>query len=151
MKQLGPLPKTIVLANTLAQRVNQLREIRNITIRDLAKVTKFGIKRIEEIEAGLETWLSATDRQLLSKALSVEPALIEEVEVRYNQDTSSGYQFIPDAIKEDLSQAVLNGIRPLSCPMCGEHLKCTIQHGFDIEERPIKLPRAHCVRCPFIL
>ena len=151
MKQVGPLPKTLVLAHTLARRVNQLRELRNMTIRDLAKATKFSIKRIEELEGGLETWLSATDRQLLSKGLSVEPALIQEVEVRYNQENSSGYQFISDVIKEDLAQAVLVGALPLKCPMCGETLKCTIQHGLDIEGRAVKLARAHCLRCPFIL
>lgn len=151
MKQVGPLPKTIVLADTVAQRVRQLRELRNMTIRDLAKSTKFGIKRIEEIEAGLETWFSATDRQLLAKALSVEPALIEEVEQRHDQGFNVSYSPIPDRIKSDLSGAILQGTRTLNCPACGEPLKCSIQRGFDINEQPLELAKAHCTRCPFIL
>jgi len=151
MKQVGPLPKTLVLAETLAQRVNQLRELRNLTIRDIAKSTKFGIKRIEEIETGLETWLSSTDRQLLAKALSVEPALLEEVEVRSRDYGALSQESILVNIQSDLSQAILAGNKQLMCPLCGESLKSNVQHGFDIDGQPIKLARAHCTKCPFIL
>ncbi len=151
MKQVGPLPKTITLANSLAQRVHQLREIRNMTIRDLAKTTKFGIKRIEEIEAGLETWFSSTDRQLLAKALSVEPSLIEEVENRYNKELDINYRPIPENVRTDLAEAILAGSERLRCPVCGENLRCNIQSGLDINERPIQLARANCIRCPFVL
>jgi transcriptional regulator with XRE-family HTH domain len=151
MKQVGPLPKTLTLANSLAQRVHQLREIRNMTIRDLAKSTKFGVKRIEEIEAGMETWLSATDRQLLAKSLSIEPALIEEVENRYNKDLDMSHSPIPVNIRTDLARAILEGTDRLRCPACGENLRCNIQRGFDINEQPIELARANCTRCPFIL
>jgi len=151
MKQVGPLPKTLILANSVAQRIHQLRELRNMTIRDLAKSTKFGIKRIEEIETGLETWFSATDRQLLAKALSIEPALIEEVEQRYEQNLNIDYRPIPEAIKADLERAILSGAKTLQCPACGNSLRCNVQHGFDINEQPIQLARAHCTLCPFIL
>ena len=151
MKQVGPLPKNIVLAGSLAQRVHQLREIRNMTLRDLAKSTKFGIKRLEEIEAGFETWFSSTDRQLLAKALSVEPSLIEEVENRYKTDIDVKFNTIPEQIKADLERAILAGVKNLNCPVCGENLKCVIQYAFDINGEPIELARANCHRCPFIL
>ncbi len=151
MKQVGPLPKTLILAETLAQRVSQLRELRNLTIRDLAKSTKFGIKRIEEIETGLETWLSSTDRQLLAKSLSIEPALLQEVEARYSAENLINHSSVTSNIKSDLERAILSGNKDLHCPMCGESLKSNVQHGFDIDGQPIKLPKAHCTRCPFIL
>lgn len=150
MKQVGPLPKDVQLADSLAQRVHQLRELRNMTIKDLAKSTRFGIKRIEEIETGMETWFSVTDRQLLAKALVVEPALLEEVEARVSEPEIN-YRPVPEAIKRDLAAAILEGAERLRCPVCGENLKCSIQHAFDIEDKPVDLARAHCLRCPFIL
>src|SRR5262249_19088297 len=81
-KHFRPIPSTMKLADTLAQRVGQLREFRNMTVRDLAKASRFDVRRLEEIESGMETWFSSTERQLLAKALSVEPALLLEVERR---------------------------------------------------------------------
>jgi len=149
MKQTGPIPKTIELANTLARRVVQLRELRNMTVRDLSRSTKFGIRRIEDIQSGLETWLSATDRQILAKALTVEPALIEEVEIR--PDLSGQMATVPEAVMLDLSKAILEEAKKLNCPLCGNELNCSIRHGFDIDGNPVQLAKAHCTKCPFIL
>ena len=153
MKQAGPIPKTIELAKTVAQRVRQLRDLRNLTVRDLARGTKFGIRRLEDIESGLETWFSSTDRQILAKALVVEPALIEEVEVRNDNyaNISNYLGDVPEAVNRDLSQAILKGVGPLSCPLCGHRLQCSIQNGFDIDGHPVKLAKANCSKCPFIL
>ena len=82
MRQLRPLPSSLELAPTLAQRIAQLRDLRNMTQMDVARRTRFSLQRIEDIESGIETWLSATDRQLLAKALCVEPVLLQEVEAR---------------------------------------------------------------------
>jgi hypothetical protein len=151
MKQTGPIPKTIQLANTLAQRIMQVRELRNMTVRDLARSTKFGIKRIEDIQAGMETWLSATDRQVLAKALAIEPALIQEVEAR--SDTSLGEQLVivPEVVKVDLAQAIFDGVKRLNCPLCGDELNCSIQRGFDMDGIPVQLAKAYCTKCPFVL
>ena len=153
MKQTGPIPKTIELAGTLAQRVTQLRELRNMTMRDLARSTKFGIKRIEDIQSGLETWLSASDRQILAKALVVEPALLKEVESRLDGQGSEAAQVVrvPEVVKIDLATAILEGIKRLNCPLCGNALNCSIQRGFDMEGYPVQLAKAYCTKCPFIL
>ncbi len=147
MKQHGPIPKTIELAPTLAQRLLQLRELRNMTVRDLARSTRFGIKRIEDIQSGLETWLSAADRQVLAKALTVEPALIEEVEVRADRHLSN----VPETVMHDLSEAILERVDKLNCPVCGNALNYSLQNGFDINGNPMQLPRANCTQCPFVL
>jgi len=151
MKRSGPIPKTIQLADTLAARVYQLRELRNMTVRDLARSTKFGIRRIEDIQSGLETWLSSTDRQILAKALIVEPALIEEVEVRSTVSKESRLAGLPNPVIEDLHEAIVQGANQLTCPLCGSKLNCSIQNGFDMDGFPIKLAKAHCTKCPFIL
>jgi transcriptional regulator with XRE-family HTH domain len=140
------------LAPTLAQRVNQLREFRNLTVRDLAKLTRFKQQRIEDIEAGLETWLSASDRQLLAKALAVEPTLLQEVENR----AVAGHHLrdshmLNKATSDQISTAILEGARDLECPDCGGNLKCSIQNGTDIEGRPLQFAKAFCLKCPFTL
>lgn len=146
MRQLRPLPNNFEFAPTLAQRVLQLRDYRNMTVKDLAKLSRFPVKRIEEIEAGMETWLSASDRQLLAKALSVEPSLLQEVERRYTQLSE-----VPRSVMADLADDILHGARDLQCPVCGRNLRCSVQEGLDLEGRPIVLPKAFCTKCPFIL
>lgn len=118
-----------------------------MTVRDLARWSRFTAARIEDIEAGLETWLSATDRQLLAKALAVEPALLHEVEARSGLETTREQQ----AQAQYLSRAVLEGARDLPCPRCGYTLKCSVQEGFDIEGQPIRFAKAFCLKCPYVL
>jgi len=140
------------LAPTLAQRVNQLRDFRNMTIRDLSKSSRFSVQRIEDIEAGIETWLSASDRQLLAKALSVEPVLLHEVETR----SIAGHHvkeshMLDKATSIQIGDAILNGARELECPDCGSTLRCSVQQSLDIEGKPVYLPKAFCFKCPFLL
>ncbi len=85
MKQFKPIPPNLELAPTLARRIVQVREVRNMTVLDLATKANFSIKRVEDLESGLETWLSSTDRQRLAKALNVEPGVLKEVEQRHNE------------------------------------------------------------------
>jgi transcriptional regulator with XRE-family HTH domain len=146
MRQLRPIPASLELAPTLARRVLQLREFRNLTLLEVAKSARFSPRRMEEIESGLETWLSATDRQLLAKALYVEPDVLKEVESRsYSEEP------ITASAMEELGDLILHGQRDLECPMCGNDLRCSVQEGFDLEGNPIRLPKAFCHKCPFIL
>jgi transcriptional regulator with XRE-family HTH domain len=152
MKQLRPLPPSMQLAETLARRVLQLREYRNMTILDLSRLSRFTVARIEDIESGVETWLSAPDRQLLAKALAIEPKLLQEVETRaiaghQVRDPAELYQ----ATSAQLTESILRGARELECPDCGSTLKCSIQEGVDLEGNGIQFAKAFCIRCPFVL
>jgi transcriptional regulator with XRE-family HTH domain len=147
VRQLKPIPTNLQLAPTLAQRVLQLRELRNMTVKDLAKYCRFSAKRIEDIEAGLETWLSTSDRQLLAKALVVEPIVIQEVETR----PQLGDSLEKELRLREIEQLVLEGRRDLECPDCGHTLKCSVQDAYDLEGNAIQFAKAFCVQCPFIL
>jgi transcriptional regulator with XRE-family HTH domain len=138
------------LADSLAQRIAQLREFRNMTVRDLATASRFDPRRLEDIEAGMETWFSTTERQLLAKALSVEPALLKEVEKRSKPGLTDENELSSDD-SQQLSRAILSGARDLECPHCGDILKCSVQEGRDLEGRPIHFAKAFCLKCPFIL
>jgi transcriptional regulator with XRE-family HTH domain len=127
--------------------VFQLREFRNLTVRDVAKLTRFTIARVEDIESGLETWLSASDRQLLAKALAIEPVILQEVEARNPLDHS----LVKADLEEQLNDAILSGRNDLECPNCGGTLKCSIEKALDIDGLPMQFPKAFCLKCPFVL
>jgi transcriptional regulator with XRE-family HTH domain len=150
-KRLGPIPKELKLASTLAQRLFQLREFRNLTVRDLARASRFSVIRIEELEAGMETWLSATDRQLLAKALNVEANVLQEVESRPTlSSTTESKDYVPDRRRE-IIRAIINGARDLECPECNGALKCSIQQGLDMDNNEVSVARAFCIKCPFVI
>jgi hypothetical protein len=146
-QQFRPIPYGLKLAPTLAQRVNQLREVRNMTVRDLANSSKLVLQRIEDIEGGMETWLSVTDRQLLARALGVEPHVLQEVECRTSTQTNE----VVYSFEQDLSLKILEGQREIDCPNCGGPLKCSVQQALDMDGNPVRFPKAFCTKCPFIL
>ena len=148
MKQIQPIPSTLTLAPTLAQRLLQLREFRNMTVRDLARQARFTPARVEDIESGLETWLSTTDRQKLARVLNVEPMLLQEVESKRGDNQSA---LDREVEHRRLAAAILSGSRDLECPDCGSTLRCSIQEGLDIEGKPIYFAKAFCTKCPFVL
>ncbi len=146
-----PIPPDFPYADTLARRVSQLREFRNMTVKDLARSARFTIERVEDIESGLETWLSVTDRQVLAKGLGVDPYRLQEVERRVKVNEINYDAKTVGLIIAGIVDAILRGARDLECPDCGGTLKCSIQEGIDMELRPIKFAKAFCVKCPFIL
>jgi transcriptional regulator with XRE-family HTH domain len=148
MRQVKPIPPNMGLGETLAQRVRQLREFRNMTLKDLARWSRFSLSRLEDIESGLEIWFSAPDRQMLSKALGVEPVLLEEVEAKVNR---SHDEKSLEIACYDLAQFILRGDSNLKCPVCNGLLKCSIKDAFDLEGIPIRLPKAFCTCCPFVI
>jgi transcriptional regulator with XRE-family HTH domain len=147
MRQYKPLSEPIPLAPTLAQRLVQLREMRNLTCRDLARYSRLPLKRVEDIESGIETWLSSVDRQKIAKALVIEPSVLQEVEVRNNIDDEKYMQ----EICEQIAKSILAGAANLECPSCGGRLKSNIQDALDIEGNSTYFARAFCLNCPFVL
>jgi len=135
---------------TLASRIAVLRERKNLTIKDLAQDSRFTKQRIEDLESGLETWLSATDRQLLARALAVDPYVIQEVEARPRLEESDDPVRYAE-ILADLADSILKGVKEHDCPQCGNTLRCRVQEALDIDEQPIYFAKAFCQKCPFVL
>lgn len=152
MKQFKPIPHDIALAPTLARRIAQVREFRNMTVRDLATTSNFSVKRIEDLEAGLETWLSSADRQRLAKALTLEPRVLQEVEQRYPDIAPLPESHLLDAkTAERLAQDILDGVENLKCPDCGSPLRTNVIDGFDMDGYPTQFPKGFCSKCPYVL
>ena len=141
------------LANSLSSRVALLREFRNMTVRDLAKRSHFTIRRIEGIESGEENWLSVSDRQILARALGVEPRVLKDVELSpddYPGVYSNTVQ--PPPVDTDvMAENILKGYTDIKCPRCGTELKTSIEQALDVEGRPTNYARAYCPKCPFSL
>lgn len=139
---------TCELAPTLAQRVFQIREMRNLTVKDLAELSRFSVSRIEDIESGVETWLSASDRQLLARALSIEPLLLLEVEGKRLENATDDEKL---KIHVELAEKIMLGQREQICPNCGGSLKCSIEHGLNLDGKVEEFAKAFCLNCPFVL
>ncbi len=120
-----------------------------MTVKDLAKACRMQTGRIEDIEAGLETWLSTTDRQILARALRIEAYVLKEAEYEPAHPELSDP---PPELLHELAENILHGVRELICPRCKKAaLKCSVQEGFDIEGARIHYARAFCDNCPFVL
>ncbi len=131
MKSKNSLPESILVTSTLAQRIQGLRSLNNFTVLDLAKLTKIPIKQIEDIESGLDTWLSSVLRQKLANALKVEPNLLLEVEFKDYVDI----KFIDYKI----------------CPNCNIDLRLKIYEGFDFNNDVVQLQKFYCPKCPYVI
>ncbi len=122
-----------------------------MTVRDLARETALPHPRIEDLEAGLETWLSSPERQRIAKALGVEPVILQEVEYKPLHYSLPELQEVSGDVYEELSNKILSGETNLRCPKCGNQLKTSLKEGIDLENMPVRFASAHCVKCPFII
>jgi hypothetical protein len=119
-------------------------------VQGLAHESHFKVARLLEIETGMETWLSSSDRQLLALALKIDASLLQEVEARPRlEPTDDPVRF--EAIVSDIRDSILGGVRELECPQCGNTLRCRVQEGLDIDAQPVYSAKAFCQKCPFIL
>ncbi len=138
------------LPKTLASRVSFLRNGRRIHIAELSLQAKVPIKLLEDIEAGIETWLSTSIRQRISIVLKVDPKILEEVEVK-NQTSDEVYRNPPGELIERICEEILEGVNDIKCPLCSSEMKAWIQDGFDLNGEPIKTPKGYCKSCVFQL
>lgn len=138
------------LPNTLASRVSFLRNGRRLHIAELAYQAKVSLELIEDIEAGIETWLATTVRQRIARVLKVDPFILEEVEVK-NKLTEEFPKAPPIELIERMQEEILSGVKDIKCPLCGNKLKSWIQDGLDLNGLPIKSAKGHCTVCVFQL
>ena len=129
---------------TLAKFISDLREKRGLSQIGLAKRANLDIKVLEDIEGAQEFSLSVVTRQKLARALKIEPATIKKYE-RIEQSGTANSRYI-ETLKENILAGYLEGN---ICPMCGGVLVCRIAELYDLENKLIKHPKAHCTKCPF--
>lgn len=137
------------LPKTLAARLSFIRNARKIHIAELSLQARIPIKLLEDVEAGIETWLPTTIRQRIARVLKVDPNILEEVEVKKtNEDINKEP---PLELLERIQEEILSGVKNINCPICGNKLRVWIQEGFDLNANSIKTPKANCTVCVFQL
>ena len=129
---------------TLAKFISDLREQRGFSQIGLAKKANLDLKVLEDIEGAQEFSLSVVTRQKLARALKIEPALIKKHErIPKNSKPHEGYI---ETLKENILAGYLDDN---ICPMCGALLVCRVAEMYDLENKLIRHPKAHCTKCPF--
>lgn len=132
------------LPKTLSARIQFLREKINFSKEKLSEISNLQLSIINDIEEGKELFLSITTRQKLAKALRVSSNTIKEVEKQLEPITIN--QELLTSIKEHiLNEAPSN----ILCPKCGNKLISKIVIMYDLDNSPVKHPKARCEKCPF--
>lgn len=136
------------LPATLAERVRFLREKRYMTTGLLALKAQVPVGLIEDIEAGLESFLSPAIRQRIARVLHVRPSQIQEVETPPEFNDAE----VPLLQRKglDLRAAILEEPdAPHLCPSCGAPLAARLFERRDLNDKPLIVVKANCTRCLF--
>jgi hypothetical protein len=143
-------PKPGDLPPTLAGRVRFWREQRMFSPELLALKGRLPLRLVEDIESGLETFLSPAIRQRLARALHVRAEQIREVE-KPPKAPSAGSVALQRA-GVTLHEAILrapDASHP--CPACGAPLSVRLFDRQDLHGNPLKVLKAACTTCLFRL
>ncbi len=128
---------------TLAQFVSSRREALGITQSALAHRCNLLCKQVEDVESGIELFLSSTVRQKLAKGLKVNLSDIKKLEK--NED----FKFAPAIDIEEIKEKILSGEKDILCPNCNEKLVVRVAKMYDLEDNLMLHPKARCSKCPF--
>lgn len=135
------------LPSTLARRVAFLRDARGVHISELSRRARVSQDLLEQIEAGVETWMAVAIRQRVARVLKVDPHILEEVETRIDEEFKLADP--PEKVLSDIKDRILDGEKLIECPACGKPMKVWIQEGFDLVNNTIVTPKGHCMTCIF--
>jgi transcriptional regulator with XRE-family HTH domain len=134
---------------TLSRRVQRLREQLNLSITQLGQKANLTEPFLQDLEAGLEPFLSPAVRQKLARVLRVKLSYIQEVETPPPP--------IPDVRLDDEKKAdMLNALikkpdRVLFCPACGGKLVARLFNRQDLQGTPLTSFKIHCSQCLFAM
>ncbi|MEM0950980.1 MAG: helix-turn-helix domain-containing protein [Cyanobacteria bacterium P01_H01_bin.74] len=140
--------KNKTLPDTLAQRLQFLRDERFFSVKALANKVQVDHKVIEDIEAGLVLFLAPALRQRLARVLHVSASVLFEVEKRNEDDV--------EATAKNASLALHNAIliEPEAehlCPTCAAPLIVQVFERRDFNDKPLMVLKVHCSKCLFRL
>jgi len=138
------------LPATLAERVRFLRERRMITPEGLANRAQVSLQLVEDLEAGIETFLAPAVRQRLARVLHVRPSQLQEAEKAPRHDDSETPQLQQKGAS--LREAILQQPdAPHLCPSCGAPLAVRLFERRDLQNQLLVAIKANCTRCLFRL
>jgi transcriptional regulator with XRE-family HTH domain len=137
------------LANTLALRVQQLREQYGYSQERLAELANLPLSQIQDIEAGIELFLSPSVRQKLARVLKTRASVLKAVEKP--QQTQLTPYLSPEARERYIEEILHHPNQAYDCLICGGPLAVRLFNRRDLEDNPLVEVKAHCSRCLFRL
>lgn len=138
------------LPDTLAQRVQFLRERRMMTPALLAFRAQVPLHVVEDIEAGIETFLAPAVRQRLARVLHVRSVDLAEVEKQLDYQSPDTPSLQQKSL--DLRNAILQAPQAeYACPSCQAPLAIRLFERRDLQDNLLQVIKAHCTQCLFRL
>ncbi len=143
-----------LLPDTLALRIQHLRIQRQLTPAQLAQKSLLTLEFVEEVEAGIQLFLTPIERQRLARILKVSSKTLLAVEklpapLKNDEDTeasesSQSFELLLYRImqKPDLQY---------DCPQCKSALVIKQFDRQDMNGDPITALKIHCTQCLFRL
>jgi len=146
----SPTPQ---LPATLAQRVRFLREQRMLSLEHVAHHARISLRQLEDIEAGIEMFLSPSVRQRLARVLRVRPQRLKDVEQppQPSREEMSGIAYRQAKGAELLEAIRENPAEAYRCPDCAAALVIRVFERRDLHDQPFSVIKAHCSQCLFRL
>lgn len=139
------------LPPTLAERVRYLREQQSMPPAVLAWKARIPLSTIEDIEAGVETFLAPSVRSRLARALHVRPGQIQEVEKPPEERISPETPRLQRESLNLLEDMRQDPERDYHCPRCEAPLVVRLFERRDLKDNLFTVVKAHCTRCMFRL
>ncbi len=141
------MTKAVKKYDTLAHFVSAQREHLGLSLGGLAKKCNLSEADIQNIEGGIELFLSSTVRQKLAKGLRVS---LDEIKL---YEKKEDFHLFKEVKVEDIKEEILNnagnkGYSPI-CPVCGAKLVVRVAKMYDLEDNLMLHPKARCTKCPF--
>lgn len=132
--------KQVTLPDTLAQRLQWLREHRGYSVAMLAEESGADEVLIEEIEGGIQLFMPTIIRQKLSRVLRVSPEVFSSAEKTI---------ILPEeeAEYEMLATPLAYRYVPQQCPTCEVDLVQRKFKRYDVRGVAIDAISAHCPTC----
>lgn len=131
--------------DTLARFVFETREKLGLSQSGLAKRCNLSVEDIQNVESGIELFLSSTVRQKLAKGLKVS---LDEVKLYEKKEDFHFFTNTDELKQQILENADNKGFAPI-CPVCGSKLTVRIAKMYDLEDNLVLHPKARCSKCPF--
>jgi len=139
-----------ILPDTLALRVQALRDALDLTQRQLAQRAILDLELIQDIESGIEPFLAPAVRGKLARVLRVKPYILEEVEKRPHSRPDP-YPIGPDSRLKLVQHWIDHPTDSHTCPHCSAPLVLQVFERRDLHNQLLHAVKAHCSVCLFRL
>ncbi len=136
-------------SKTLAQRVQELRTHLGYSLEKVAEIANMSVSQLEDIESGIELFLSPAVRQKLARALKTRPSSLKALEKPREEGLPGKTALSASARERYIEEILYHPHAEYPCPNCGTLLLVRLFNRRDLEDNPLVEVKAHCPNCLF--